>query len=59
MTGYDFHPEFERQIQYVSQHPEIRDVLLSGGDPLLLGDDKLEYLLSRLRAIPHLEFLRI
>ena len=58
-SGYDFHPEFERQIQYVSQHPEIRDVLLSGGDPLLLGDDKLEYLLSRLRAIPHVEFLRV
>ena len=41
------------------QHPEIRDVLLSGGDPLLLSDDKLENLLSRLRAIPHVEFLRI
>jgi lysine 2,3-aminomutase len=58
-AGYDFHPEFERQIQYVSQHPEIRDVLLSGGDPLLLSDDKLEFLLRRLRAIPHVEFLRI
>jgi len=58
-TGYDFHPEFERQIEYVSRHPEIRDVLLSGGDPLLLGDDKLDYLLGRLRAIPHVEFLRI
>jgi lysine 2,3-aminomutase len=34
-------------------------VLLSGGDPLLLSDEKLEYLLSRLRAIPHVEFLRI
>jgi lysine 2,3-aminomutase len=58
-AGYDFHPEFERQIQYVSEHPEIRDVLLSGGDPLLLSDDKLEFLLRRLRAIPHVEFLRI
>ena len=58
-TGYDFHPEFDRQIEYVSRHPEIRDVLLSGGDPLLLNDDKLEFLLSRLRAIPHVEFLRI
>jgi len=58
-TGYDFHPEFERQIEYVSHHPEIRDVLLSGGDPLLLSDDKLEFLLNRLRAIPHVEFLRI
>jgi lysine 2,3-aminomutase len=58
-TGYDFHPEFERQIEYVRSHPEIRDVLLSGGDPLLLSDDKLGFLLSRLRAIPHVEFLRI
>src|SRR5580658_8580736 len=54
-AGYDFHPEFDRQIEYVRQHPEIRDVLLSGGDPLLLSDDKLEFLLSRLRAIPHVE----
>jgi len=58
-SGYDFHPEFDRQIEYIAQHPEIRDVLLSGGDPLLLSDDKLENLLGRLRAIPHVEFLRI
>ena len=58
-TGYDFHPEFDRQIQYIREHPEVRDVLLSGGDPLLFSDEKLEYLLSRLRAIPHVEFLRI
>jgi lysine 2,3-aminomutase len=58
-TGYDFHPEFDRQIAYIAQHPEIRDVLLSGGDPLLLSDEKLGHLLSRLRAIKHVEFLRI
>jgi lysine 2,3-aminomutase len=58
-SGYDFHPEYEKQIEYIQQHPEVRDVLLSGGDPLLLSDDKLETLLSRLRAIPHVEFLRI
>ena len=58
-TGYDFHPEFDKQIAYIAAHPEIRDVLLSGGDPLLLSDDKLENLLNRLRAIPHVEFLRI
>ncbi|WCJ59120.1 KamA family radical SAM protein [Fontisphaera persica] len=58
-TGYDFHPEYDRQIEYIRQHPEVRDVLLSGGDPLLLSDEKLEALLSRLRAIPHVEFLRI
>lgn len=58
-TGYDFHPEFDRQIDYIARTPSIRDVLLSGGDPLLFSDEKLEYLLSRLRAIPHIEFLRI
>jgi len=58
-SGYDFHPEFNKQIEYVRQHPEVRDVLLSGGDPLLLSDDKLDFLLSQLRAIPHVEFLRI
>ena len=58
-AGYDFHPEFDRQIAYIEQHPEIRDVLLSGGDPLLFNDEKLEYLLSRIRAIRHVEFLRI
>src|SRR5687768_10474712 len=58
-TGYDFHPEFARQIEYVRQHPEIRDVLLSGGDPFLFSDDKLEHLLRELRTIKHVEFLRI
>jgi lysine 2,3-aminomutase len=58
-SGYDFHPEFDRQIDYIRRTPQVRDVLLSGGDPLLLGDNKLEYLLRELRAIPHLEFIRI
>ena len=58
-TGYDFHPEFDRQIEYIRNNKNVRDVLLSGGDPLLFSDDKLEYLLSKLRAIPHIEFLRI
>jgi lysine 2,3-aminomutase len=58
-TGYDFHPQFDKQIEYIRNHPEVRDVLLSGGDPLLFSDERLEHLLSQLRAIPHLEFLRI
>jgi len=58
-SGYDFHPDFRRQIDYIREHPEIRDVLLSGGDPLLFSDAKLEHLLQQLRAIPHVEFLRI
>jgi len=56
---YNFHPEFEQGLKYIENHPEIRDVLLSGGDPLLLSDRKLDYLLGRLRAIPHVEFIRI
>ncbi|MEO7297414.1 MAG: KamA family radical SAM protein [Verrucomicrobiota bacterium] len=58
-SGYDFHPEFDRQIEYIRNNPQIRDVLLSGGDPLLFSDDKLENLLKQLRDIPHVEFLRI
>lgn len=58
-SGYDFHPEFDRAVAYLREHTEVRDVLLSGGDPLLLSDDKLDYLLTTLRSIPHIEFLRI
>lgn len=50
---------WDRAIEYLEAHTEVRDVLLSGGDPLTIGDDKLDYLLGRLRAIPHIEFLRI
>lgn len=50
---------WEKAAQYIEAHPEIRDCLLSGGDPLSIGDDKLEWLLTRLRSIPHLEFIRI
>ena len=46
-------------IDYIRQHPEIRDVLLSGGDPLMVKDEVLERILHDLRAIPHLEVLRI
>lgn len=51
--------QWEQAIAYIEATPAIRDVLLSGGDPLTLPDDKLDWLLSRLRAIPHVEFLRI
>jgi lysine 2,3-aminomutase len=56
---YNFHPEYEQGLRYIEAHPEIRDVLLSGGDPLLLSDKKLEHLISRLREIKHVEFIRI
>lgn len=46
-------------IAYIRQHEEIRDVLISGGDVLLQSDDKLEYVISALRAIPHVEIIRL
>jgi lysine 2,3-aminomutase len=49
----------EEALAYLRQHTEIRDVLLSGGDPLLMSDHSLDQLLGRLAAIPHIEFLRI
>ena len=58
-SGYDFHPQFQQQIDYIRRTPAVRDVLLSGGDPLLLSDERLELLLGELRSIPHVEFLRI
>ncbi len=51
--------QFEAAFRYLEQHDEIRDVLLSGGDPLLFSDAKLRRLLARLRGIEHIEFLRI
>jgi lysine 2,3-aminomutase len=55
----ELHTDFEEAFRYLERHTEIRDVLLSGGDALLLSDSRLEAILSRLRSIPHLEFLRI
>jgi len=55
----ELHTDFEEAFNYLARHTEIRDVLFSGGDPLLFSDDKLEYLLQRVRAIPHIEFVRI
>jgi lysine 2,3-aminomutase len=46
-------------IEYLAEHSEVRDVLLSGGDPLLMSDDRLDEILGRIRAIPHIEFVRI
>lgn len=56
--NYDFHPNFEQALEYIENHSEVRDVLMSGGDPLLLPDKKIDYLLTRLRAIKHVEFIR-
>ncbi len=51
--------KIEEGIRYIQDHAEIRDVLLTGGDPLLLPDDLLEGILTKLRAIPHVEVVRI
>jgi lysine 2,3-aminomutase len=51
--------QYDAGLAYIREHTEVRDVILSGGDPLLLSDRRLEYLLSQLRAIPHLEIIRI
>ena len=51
--------ELFRGIEYIRQHQEVRDVLISGGDPFLLSEARLEELLAPLRAIPHVEMLRI
>jgi lysine 2,3-aminomutase len=49
----------EAAFEYLRRTPQVRDVLISGGDPLALAEDKLDWILSRLRAIPHIEFVRI
>lgn len=49
----------EKALEYIERTPEIRDVLLSGGDALLVSDERLEYIIKRLREIPHVEIIRI
>src|ERR1035437_7810432 len=51
--------EIDNAIKYIERSPEVRDVLISGGDPLVLSDDMLEDILARVRAIDHVEIVRI
>ncbi|HEY9516382.1 MAG TPA: KamA family radical SAM protein [Gemmatimonadaceae bacterium] len=51
--------QYDSAFEYIASHPEVRDVIMSGGDPLLLSDRRLEYILQRLRAIPHVEIIRL
>lgn len=51
--------KIDRCIDYVAAHPEVRDVLLSGGDALMVSDEVLERILKKLRAIPHVEIIRL
>ncbi len=57
--GNDVCGDFEAELKYISEHKEIRDVLISGGDFLTLPDEKIDALLGKIRQIKHVEFLRI
>jgi lysine 2,3-aminomutase len=51
--------DFDKAFEYIESHKEVRDVLISGGDPLTLTDEILEYILSNIRKIEHVEIIRI
>ena len=51
--------DIEEGLAWIREHKEIRDVLVTGGDPLILTDDKLEYIVTKLREIPHIQMIRI
>jgi lysine 2,3-aminomutase len=51
--------QYDSAFAYLREHTEIRDVIMSGGDPMMLSDRRLEYLFQQLRAIPHIEIIRI
>ncbi len=51
--------QHERALDYIAATPTIRDVLISGGDPLTMNDDRIDWLLGRLQEIPHVEFVRL
>ena len=51
--------QVDQAIEYIRNTPQIRDVLLSGGDALLVSDERLEYIIAKLREIPHVEIVRI
>lgn len=52
------HFDVDEGLEWIAEHREIRDVLITGGDPLLLSDDRLEYLVTKLREMPHIEMIR-
>jgi lysine 2,3-aminomutase len=57
--GAPRHINLDQMIRYIAAHPDIRDVIISGGDPLMLPTSRLENVLARIRAIPHVEIIRI
>lgn len=58
-AGYSRSANIDTAIDYIRAHRKIRDVLISGGDPLTLSDERLDEVLTKLKAIPHVEFVRI
>ncbi|MCD6272271.1 MAG: lysine 2,3-aminomutase [Deltaproteobacteria bacterium] len=59
-TDHHLDPQaFSNAIGYIKEHTEIRDVIISGGDPLIMSDEKIEAVLQELRSIPHVEIIRI
>jgi lysine 2,3-aminomutase len=57
--GTNLKESIDEAIEYIWENPTIRDVILSGGDPLMLPDESLEDILNHLRRIPHIEIIRI
>ncbi|HMA01579.1 MAG TPA: KamA family radical SAM protein [Gemmatimonadaceae bacterium] len=51
--------QYDSAFAYIREHTEIRDIILSGGDPMMLSDRRIEYILQKLREIPHIEIIRI
>ncbi len=58
-AGFSRGANIDQAIAYIAAHRKIRDVLISGGDPLTLSDERLDEILGKLKAIPHVEFVRI
>lgn len=51
--------QLEMAIEYIKNHKEVRDIIVSGGDPFTMSDDNIEWILKKLREIPHVEIIRI
>jgi lysine 2,3-aminomutase len=50
--------DVDEGLKWIAEHPEVRDILITGGDPFLLSDEQLDYLVSKLREIPHIQMIR-
>jgi lysine 2,3-aminomutase len=50
--------DVDEGLKWIAEHPEVRDVLITGGDPFLLSDEQLGYLINKLRELPHIEMIR-